>query len=163
MPSDMNALIRLLAAGAPPLSSDQGVTGQEVDRPPPAPPSISQSPREGGRSGWDPAPPTPTYVDPRDLARDLPPDPRLIEQYPYDDLPRGSGQDDLEIDPRFAGEVNRNPDGAEAGPLYLSPEAKLWMRQIIDAGFSVDWGTNTIFNPDTGEEYPVPTSFPKMM
>ena len=138
MPTDMNALIRQM---------------QVIPRPP-AYPEMGDASDDRGQI----PPSTPIdvpMVDPRDRQR--------LEDYPYDSPPRGTGQEGPEIDPRFIGEVNRNPNGAEAGPLYLSPEAQIWMREIIDAGFSVDWGTNTIFNPDTGEEYPVPTSFPKMM
>jgi len=65
-----------------------------------------------------------------------------------------------EIDPRFLGEVNRNPDGEDAGPLYMSPMALDWYQaNVWDRGFAIDWGTGTAFNPDTGEEFRVPRYF----
>lgn len=149
MPTDMNALIRGMLAEPAPIPTAE---------PPSEPVRAARSAREGEWVDLTPRAPERTdYVDPRDLTG-----PPIAEQYPYDNLPQGTGQQGPEIDPRFIGEVNRNPNGEQAGPMYLSPEAKVWMRNIVQAGFSVDWGTRTIFNPDTGEEYPVPDSFPTM-
>jgi len=58
-----------------------------------------------------------------------------------------------------------NPDGSEAGPLYLSPEANEWVeRNVYDSGYIIDWGSREILDPNTGEvKGTVPTRFPRMM
>ena len=57
-----------------------------------------------------------------------------------------------------------NPDGSEAGPLYLTPEAEQWLNENVwDRGLVVDWGTREIFDPNTGEvKGIVPRTFPRM-
>lgn len=82
-------------------------------------------------------------------------------QYPVDGAP--STGDGFAGDPGFT--APENPDGAEAGPLRLTPEAETWIDQnVLDQGYLIDWGTREIFDPETGEvKGTVPTSFPRMI
>jgi hypothetical protein len=64
----------------------------------------------------------------------------------------------------FTQQEIRNPDGADAGPLYVSPEADKWLQEhVTDQGLMIDWGTYEIFDPVTGEvKGTVPRFFPRM-
>lgn len=65
-------------------------------------------------------------------------------------------------DPGFSAPVN--PNGEEAGPLYLSPDAQRWVDQnVTDRGYMIDWGTREVFDPETGEvKGTIPPSFDRM-
>lgn len=65
----------------------------------------------------------------------------------------------------FEGTQNRNPDGSEIGPLYVSPEGKQWIQEnVFDQGLYIDWGTREIYDAETGEvKGTVPTSVPRMI
>jgi hypothetical protein len=68
-------------------------------------------------------------------------------------------------DPGYADDMVRNPDGSDAGPLYLSPDAERWINQnVIDRGYRIDWGTREIYDPETGEvKGTVPAVFDRMI
>ena len=108
------------------------------------------------------------------------------EQYPYDNLPidipleepslraAPAGRlpyDNVEPrdiqqyrDPRFPLEVNRNPDGADAGPIYMTPEAERWYQEnVIDKGWATDWGAGMIMDEQGEYVLEAPRYFPKMM
>lgn len=80
-------------------------------------------------------------------------------QLPYDNVP----DDPLPIDAGFEHPVN--PDGSEAGPLYLSPDAQRWVDQnVTDHGYVIDWGTREIIDPNTGEvKGTIPATFDRMV
>lgn len=71
--------------------------------------------------------------------------------------------------PEFEGDtgfsVPQNPDGSELGPLYVSPEGKVWIQEnVYDRGLFIDWGTREIYDAETGEvKGTVPTSVPRMI
>lgn len=85
-------------------------------------------------------------------------------QYPADD---GGGPSQFPIfeDRGFEAPQNRNPDGAEIGPLYVSPEGKRWIQEnVFDQGLTIDWGTREIYDGETGEvKGTVPMSVPRMI
>jgi hypothetical protein len=80
-------------------------------------------------------------------------------QIPYDTAP----SDPLPVDAGFERPVN--PDGGDAGPLYLSPDADRWIQQnVTDFGYVIDWGTREIIDPNTGDvKGSVPTTFDRMI
>jgi hypothetical protein len=67
--------------------------------------------------------------------------------------------------PQDPGFYSPNPELGEAGPLYLSPEAEVWVGQnVTPHGYVIDWGNRTIIDPETGEiKGTVPTQFPKVV
>ena len=80
-------------------------------------------------------------------------------QIPYDNVaPAPTPQD-----PGF--EMPSNPDGGEAGPLHLSPDAERWVTQnVTDQGYVIDWGTREIIDPETGEvKGMIPATFDRMI
>jgi hypothetical protein len=95
-------------------------------------------------------------VDPRQGRPYQPPD-----EYPPDHVPPIQPAND----PGFIQGELRNPDGADAGPLYATPEADRWLQEnVTDQGLMIDWGTREIFDPNTGEvKGIVPRTFPRMM
>ena len=80
-------------------------------------------------------------------------------QIPYDNAP----SEPLPEDAGFERPVN--PDGSDAGPLYLSPDADRWIQQnVTDYGYVIDWGTREIIDPNTGDvKGTVPTAFDRMI
>jgi len=66
---------------------------------------------------------------------------------PYDNVPPVL-TDVGGIDPGYGMEVgNANPDGADAGPMYVSPAAELWLDQnVYDQGYYVNWGTRQVID-----------------
>lgn len=106
-------------------------------------------------------------------------------QYPYDDLPIDTPSDNPPVraepsprlpydnvepidvpkfrDPRFRSEENRNPDKADAGPLYMTPEAEQWYEEnVIQRGWGTDWGAGMIMDEHGNYLMPAPRYFPKM-
>jgi hypothetical protein len=80
---------------------------------------------------------------------------------PYDNVPVTPSPEDS----GFGHPAVSNPDGSDAGPLYLSPEAEQWVDEnIIGPGYVVDWGNRDIIDPNDGSvKGKVPKSFPRMM
>lgn len=67
-------------------------------------------------------------------------------------------------DPRYPDEMNRNPDGADAGPLYMTPDAEQWYQEnVIDKGWAVDWGSGTIIDEKGRDVMDAPRVFPRKM
>lgn len=99
-------------------------------------------------------------VDPRRGSLYAGPPVQAQSDYPPDSVPPIAPA----RDPGFTQPALRNPDGADAGPLYASPEAEQWLKENVqDQGLVIDWGTREIFDPVTGEiKGVVPKFFPKM-
>lgn len=141
LPSSAGRRYRYLSA--PPLANDQGVTGQEIDTPPPP------------------------------------------LRYPYDDLPIEAPSDDLPIraapprsrydnaepfdiertvDPVFQQQPNRNPNGADIGPEYMTPRGRQWIADNIwSQGWSADIGAGTIIDAEGTIIGELPEFIPQMM
>jgi len=159
MPTDVNALIRRMLSTATP-------------EPTPEPSRAGRSAREGEyvdltprapvdpNGGYDPAHPPPALPD--WMFEPNMHDPQF--EQPVRGSPELGDPQGPSIDPRFAGKLNRNPDGADAGPLYATPEAAQWLKEnVIDRGYFIDWGTYEAFNPDTGDRFKLPTEYPAML
>lgn len=88
------------------------------------------------------------------------------ENVPYDLLPiqeTGAWMDRGYADP---GSQNTNPDGADAGPMYVSPHADQWLEEnVYGRGYLVDWGNREVYDAKTGENvgYQVPRTFGPMI
>ena len=142
LPASAGGRYRFL--NAPPLAGDQGVTGQEVDTPPP--PMLY------------PYDDLPVDLPPEDLPMPARPAPRL----PYDnvepiDTPRTPGRG-------FQLEPNANPDGADIGPQYISPQGARWIEENLwDQGLSADIGLGVIIGPDGQVVGELPKFIPRMM
>jgi|SRR5262245_5922730 len=110
----------------------------------------------------------------------------LPEDYPYDSVAAGSLPIDFDagfatenpvgdltqydnipprptgswIDERFTDSRNPDPngDGSDAGPLYASPAARIWLQQnVYDNGWLVDWGNREVYDKngqDVGLQVP---------
>lgn len=121
----MNALIRQMMAAhaapsAPPLAGDQGVTGQEVDLPPP---------EYDNADGYvPPNTATPRYV------------PLPIEEYPYDDVPRSHDRG-----PALKGDSPM----ADADDMYTQAISR-WQREVYERGNEIRYTSAGVFevSPD---------------
>ena len=88
-------------------------------------------------------------------------DPTTGPSYEYSDI-------DAVPAPEFAGDEGferpMNPDGSDLGPMYLSPDARRWVKtEVIDRGYVIDWGTREIYDPETDRVIgPVPSDVPRM-
>lgn len=96
-------------------------------------------------------------VDPRGGGRYAGPQ----TEYPPDGIPSSPAP----TDPGFNDASRRNPDGADIGPLYATPEGDQWLQEnVTDHGFIIDWGNREIFDPHTGEiKGTVPKFVPRMI
>lgn len=124
MPTNMNALIRQLAAerpsAAPPLSDNQGTTGQEIDLPPPV--------YDNANGYVPPNTALPRYV------------PLPIEEYPYDGVPRPHEQGPA---PKGVSPM------ADADDLYMQTIGR-WQREVYERGNEIRYTSAGVFevSPD---------------